>query len=427
MFLSKRKQKTMKLNPCKIAVMMGLLLSLPGSALYGFTYQGRLHDGGDPAQSRYDMYFTLYDAAVKGNAVSDTIKLYDVQMTNGYFTVELDFGSSGYAFNGQPRWLETALKPAGLKVTPETLSPRQKIAPVPYAKVAEAAERLQVPAFITNSIVRMDVEGLTKGWFHYFDQMGASVEIVTYQDGEDPILRKRPGRTTISTLELKCFANGDSYLEDWYDGVKAARVERRTLVFTMLDQDGKPIDRWQMSHCWPCMIRYDYDPRFESVVMTVGLAVEELQRLDVSPTEDPHPWQPGPQPMVKRPFRLDFENDQYLSFSAFRSLGAQTEIVEYEDGEDRILRKRPGRTTFFDPVFVRGVHQDTFLQSWYQHVLDGMVVRYSPVFSMNNSAGEPLIQSTLMHCWPCRVRSVYDHASKTMNEEITLACEELTN
>jgi len=417
----------MKFNQCKIAVTMGLLLSLTGSALYGFTYQGRLHDGGNPAQSHYDMYFTLYDNAVKGNAVSDKIKLYDVQMTNGYFTVDLDFGLSGYAFNGQPRWLETALKSAGMKVTPETLSPRQKIAPVPYAKVAGAAERLEVPAFIANSIVRMDVEGITKGYFHYFDQMGASVEIITYQDGDDLNLRKRPGRTTISTLELKCFANGDSYLEEWYNGIKTGRVERKTPVFTILDQNGQPVDRWQMSNCWPCMIRYDYDPRFESVVMTVRLAVEELERLDVSPTENADPWQPGPQPMVKRPFRLNFENDQYLSFNSFCNLGSQTEIVEYQDGDDLILRKRPGRTTFFDPAFVRGVQRDTFLQSWYQNVLNGTVTRYSPTFSMNNSAGESLIQSTLMHCWPCRVRSVYDNASKMMNEEITLACEEFTN
>lgn len=417
----------MKLHLPKIAVIMGLLLSLTGSTLFGFTYQGRLHDGGDPAQSRYDLFFTLYDAAVKGNAVSGTVKLLDVQMTNGYFTVELDFGSSEYAFNGQPRWLQTAMKPAGLKVTPEILSPRQKIAPVPHANKADAAERLQVPAFIANSIVRMEEEGLTRGWFHHFDQMGASVEIVSYQDGEDRILRKRPGRTTVSTLELKCFANGDSYLKDWYDAVKDGKVERKTLTFTMLDQDGKPVDRWQMLHCWPCMIRYDYEPRFESVVMTVRLAVEEAARQTVLPTESASPWQPGPQPMVKRPFQMDFENDQSLNFAAFSSLGSQTEVIEYQDGDNPILRKRPGRTLFFDPVLVRPVQQDAFLQNWYQHVLDGTVIRHSPAFSMNNSDGIPLIQSTLMHCWPSRVRTVYDHAAKTMNEEITLACEEFTD
>lgn len=195
----------------------------------------------------------------------------------------------------------------------------------------------------------------------------------------------------------------------------------------MLDQTGRAVDRWVMSNCWPCMIRYDYEPRFESVVMTVRLAVEETSRQPIPPTEALDPWLPGPQPLVKRPFTLEFGTGEVLSFAAFSNLGAQTDIVEYLDGEDPILRKRPGRTMYFDPVWVRPVQQDAFLQNWYQHVLDGTVIRHSPAFSMNNSAGEPVIQSTLMDCWPSRVRTLYDYAAKTMNEEITLACEEFTN
>src|SRR5207302_4141308 len=35
----------------------------------GFTYQGRLKDGGSPANGQYDIVFTLFDAPSAGNQV----------------------------------------------------------------------------------------------------------------------------------------------------------------------------------------------------------------------------------------------------------------------------------------------------------------------------------------------------------------------
>src|SRR6266496_2303670 len=82
------------------------------------TYQGRLSDGGAPANGTYDLEFKLYDAA---NAqVGPTETREDVPVVNGGFTVQLDFGS---VFDGSARTLEISVRP-GASVGPfTTLTP----------------------------------------------------------------------------------------------------------------------------------------------------------------------------------------------------------------------------------------------------------------------------------------------------------------
>ena len=63
-----------------------------------FTYQGRLDDGGSPANGLYDFKFVLYDAPTGGAKIAET-ELGDVAVSEGLFAVELDFGAS--AFNGE--------------------------------------------------------------------------------------------------------------------------------------------------------------------------------------------------------------------------------------------------------------------------------------------------------------------------------------
>lgn len=110
-----------------------------------FTYQGRLTDGGSPANGVYDLRFILYDAETGGAQVGSIVPKEDVTVTNGLFSVELDFGAS--AFIGDARWLEIAVRPgSGTGATGYTiLSPRQPVSPSPYALFAKAAGSVAVP------------------------------------------------------------------------------------------------------------------------------------------------------------------------------------------------------------------------------------------------------------------------------------------
>ncbi len=94
------------------------------------TYQGRLLEGGSPADGLYDFEFRLFDAATGGSQIGSTDTLEDVTVDNGLFTVKLDFGSD--VFTGESRWLEIAVRPDGPDpFTP--LSPRQELTPAPAA------------------------------------------------------------------------------------------------------------------------------------------------------------------------------------------------------------------------------------------------------------------------------------------------------
>src|SRR5688572_16972004 len=96
-----------------------------------FTYQGRLDSGGSPANGMFEMRFAVHDAATNGNPVGIPIVLNPVFVTNGLFTVLLDFGGS--AFTGADRWLEIAVTTLNSGQSPITLNPRQMITTTPYA------------------------------------------------------------------------------------------------------------------------------------------------------------------------------------------------------------------------------------------------------------------------------------------------------
>jgi hypothetical protein len=99
-----------------------------------FTYQGRLTDGGMPANGTYDVQFTLWDAATGGTQQPQpsavTVTKSSVAVSGGVFTVQLDFTVN--AFPGADRFLEISVRPAG-GATFTTLSPRQQISSTPYA------------------------------------------------------------------------------------------------------------------------------------------------------------------------------------------------------------------------------------------------------------------------------------------------------
>jgi hypothetical protein len=96
----------------------------------GFTYQGRLTDGGMPANGNYDLQFALFDAVDGTNQIGQTKIVSSVAVSGGVFTVALDFGAS--AFPGANRFLEISARPSGAAAF-TLLTPRQPLTSTPYA------------------------------------------------------------------------------------------------------------------------------------------------------------------------------------------------------------------------------------------------------------------------------------------------------
>ncbi len=126
-----------RLRTAALIVPSFVALAATGRAQIGtaFTYQGQLQNGGTPQSGPCDFRFKLYNAATNGTQIGSTQTLSSTAVTNGLFTVSIDFGAS--AFTGSPRWLETAVAcPSGGSLT--TLSPRQSLKPAPAAIFASS-------------------------------------------------------------------------------------------------------------------------------------------------------------------------------------------------------------------------------------------------------------------------------------------------
>jgi len=135
----------------------------------GFTYQGSLTDVGSPATGDYDFEFKLYDTVDGVSQVGSTVTVGDVAVSDGLFTVELDFGSS--AFTGAARWLEIGVRAGSSSGGYTTLTPRQPLTATPYALSLRPGAQVigntgLVPALTvknTNSIAGFGLAGTTDG------------------------------------------------------------------------------------------------------------------------------------------------------------------------------------------------------------------------------------------------------------------------
>jgi len=94
------------------------------------TFQGKLNDGGVPADGEYDLQFTLHDDPDLESPVGSTIGINNVLVIDGLFTVVLDFGS---VFDGTPLWIQIEVQPSGTEAAFVPLTPRQKLSSAPYA------------------------------------------------------------------------------------------------------------------------------------------------------------------------------------------------------------------------------------------------------------------------------------------------------
>ncbi len=144
-----------------------------------FTYQGHLMIAAQLGNGYYDFQFTLFDQASNGTIVAEPITNSSVRVSNGLFTVQLDFGAA--AFGGAARWLELAARSNGIGGF-STLAPRQNLTPTPYAFHAANISSSALAGVYSNAVSFInpgnsfagDGIGLTNilrtiGWFNVAD------------------------------------------------------------------------------------------------------------------------------------------------------------------------------------------------------------------------------------------------------------------
>ena len=236
--LGRLKSALLGCNPVTASAGLALVVAL-GIFLFGspliagaqgpvgttFTYQGRLQQNGQYVNGvTCDFQFRLYDAAGSGTPPSGGTQLgptlaRSAAVTNGYFTVDLDFGA---VFSGTARYLQISVGcPTGGALTP--MNQRISLNPVPYAIYAanvgsaasiEWSRVISKPAgfadnFDNDKLATMNCDE-TYNTIRYYDGQWHCVSAVTYhwqllglsQDDHPQYLPRDGSRGMTNDLDL---------------------------------------------------------------------------------------------------------------------------------------------------------------------------------------------------------------------------------
>jgi hypothetical protein len=124
--MSSRIRRTFGFGAVLLAILVG---AYPAEAqTSSFIYQGKLTDGGAPANGNYDFQFALWDSPTGGTRLGATQTVSNAVVSNGVFTVTLDFGAAN--FPGADRFLKISARPTGAGSF-TLLAPRQQITSTP--------------------------------------------------------------------------------------------------------------------------------------------------------------------------------------------------------------------------------------------------------------------------------------------------------
>jgi hypothetical protein len=139
------KTKLKLIATCHLLIAFCISAHAQGTA---FTYQGQLQNNGSPANGIYNLTFTLFNTNATGVPIAVPVTNNAVFVTNGLFTVLIDFGPG--VFTGTNYWLEIAVETNGFSSF-ITLAPRQQLTPVPYAIFAEGVAASGISGLLTNA------------------------------------------------------------------------------------------------------------------------------------------------------------------------------------------------------------------------------------------------------------------------------------
>ena len=131
--------------------------------------------------------------------------------------------------------------------------------------------------------------------------------------------------------------------------------------------------------------------------------------------------------LVSNKFLVEIEGVNVASFTTFEGIDTETEIVIFNNGNDLLARKRPGRTTYANLVLKRGYTNTDELWNWYKTVSDGKIERKSGSIISLGDDGSEILRYNFYEGWPCRWKGMKFDATEngTLFEEIEIAIEKV--
>ena len=124
-------------------------------------------------------------------------------------------------------------------------------------------------------------------------------------------------------------------------------------------------------------------------------------------------------------------NDTRVIVGGFKSVSgmdSETEIVEFKQGTDKVVRKKPGRTTYANIVLERGYTATDDLWNWRKNIEDGKIDRRSgSVIILDQDGQTEVARYNFYEGWPCKwfVPEMDSDSSSMAIEKIEIAIEKV--
>ena len=132
-------------------------------------------------------------------------------------------------------------------------------------------------------------------------------------------------------------------------------------------------------------------------------------------------------------FKLEFQTEtgEFVDAGSFKSvvgLDSEVEVIEYQDGEDPILKKRPGRSKFGNITLKKGYLPSPLLYQWRRAILSGEVAKKAGRLTLVDDAGEEIMHYNFFEAWPSawrglKVASLDGKGNDVLTEEVVIAIE----
>lgn len=119
------------------------------------------------------------------------------------------------------------------------------------------------------------------GGFKSVSGMDSETEVVEFKQGNDKVVRKKPGRTTYANIVLERGYTATDNLWEWRKNIEDGNIDRRSGSVIVLDQDGESeVARYNFFEAWPCKWNVpDMDSDSSGMAIEkIEIAVEKVER-----------------------------------------------------------------------------------------------------------------------------------------------------
>jgi len=98
----------------------------------------------------------------------------------------------------------------------------------------------------------VEIDGITRAAFQECSGFDSTIDVIEHREGgENTTLRKLPGMTKYSNIQLKWGMTDDRELYDWHRQIVQGEIERKNGSIVLLDRKGEEVARWNFVRAWP--------------------------------------------------------------------------------------------------------------------------------------------------------------------------------